>query len=138
MLPDQFRINIKNSTTVSIDASKITIKYRGKYFDSNGKLNLEAESADVANQSGSIADGAFNAGSTIDNGAKTNPLVEADLHIDVNLSSNTATPAGDVHFYLQRATADSPGWPTNGEGDEWIGSLNFSSKTDKDLTLTIA
>lgn len=140
MLPDNFRFVIQNETGVTIDASKITIKYRGKYFDTaSGKLTFETESSDVANQGGTISDGAYNTGTTIDNGAKTNPILEADVHVDFNLSTNTATPNGFIYIHLQKATADSPVWPTNGEiRDRTLhASVQFTSKTDKDITFTV-
>lgn len=137
MLSDNWRITIRNETGVTIDASLITIKYRGKYISSSGVLVYGGESGDVANQGSTITDGSYNTGTTVDNGAETNPYLEADVHIDCALSTNTATPSGDVVFYLQRSTADTPAWPTNGEGDEQIGLLNFTSKTDKDLIVTV-
>lgn len=139
MLPDNFRFTIENQTSVTIDANKITIQYRGKYFDGNGKLNFESESSDVANQGSSISDGNYNNGTTIDNGNKTNPIMEADVHIDINLSSNTATPNGNLIFHLQRASADTPVFSSDGEIRERdvIAVVNFTSKVDKDIVVTV-
>lgn len=139
MLPDNFRFTIENQTGVTIDASKITIKYRGKYRDNSHKLIFESESSDIANQSGTITNGAFNNGTTVDNGAKTNPIEEADVHIDINLSTNTATPSGNILIHLQRATADTPVFTTNGEGRsrDIIAVVNFTSKIDKDVVVTV-
>ena len=139
MLPDQFRFTIENQTGVTIDASKITITYRGKYFDSNGKLTFESESSNVANQGSSISDGNYNNGTTVDNGAKSNPIIEADVHIDINLSSNTATPAGDVIIHLQRATADTAVYTTDGlmRDKDVIAVVNFTSKVDKNVVVTV-
>lgn len=137
MLPDQFRINVENQTGGTIDASLITIKYRGKYFDATGTLTFESESSDIANQGSGLTDTSFTAGTTVDNGAKADPLIEADIWVSLALSTNTATPSGSVNIYLQRATADTANWPTNGEGDELLGSVEFTSKTDKVWTRTI-
>ena len=137
MLPDNWRITIYNDTGVTIDASKITIKYRGKYLDSNGKLNYGSESSDVASQSGTIADGAYNNGTTVDNGAETNPFVEADVFIQCDLSSNTGTPDGNVEFYLDKSTADTPDFPDDGGGERFC-VINFpNAKSDKDRVKTI-
>jgi hypothetical protein len=114
MLSDNFRFTIENRTGVTIDASKIVIKYRGKYFDpATGKLTFEPESFDVAAQSSSIADDAFNEGTTIDNGFRTNPIIEAEVYIQFNLSTNTATPNGFINILLQRATSDTPVFGSN-------------------------
>ena len=139
MLPDNFRFTIENRTTVTIDASLIVIKHRGKYFDSNGKLTYEAESADVANQSGTIADAAFNNGITVNNGIKTNPMFEADVSIAISLSGNTGTPVGKVIIFLQRATNDTPVFSTDGENrdKDIIAVASFTSKEDKILNVTV-
>lgn len=114
MLPDQFRFVVENQRETSIDANVLVIKYRGKYFDS-GKLAFESESADILSQSSTLASEAFLATSTIDNGAKTHPIVEADVFIEMDFLSHSTFPNGCLHFYIQKVTADTPVWPTNGE-----------------------
>ena len=137
MLPDNFRLQFKNETGVTIDANKITATYRGKYFNSSGKLVFESESSNFANQTGTVANAAFHNSNVVDNGAKTDPLVEADLFIVVDLAANTTTPNGDVSVYLQRATADSPAWGTDGIG-EVVAVLNFpNSKVLRQTGVTV-
>ena len=129
-LADNWRIQIKNEISGTIDASKITIKFRGEYLDSNGKLIYDAESSDIASQSGTISDNAVHDGAAQDNGAETNPFLGGRLYIDCDLSTNTATPSGDVKFILQEATADTPAWPDDETGVP-ILTLNFTAKVRK-------
>lgn len=137
MLPNKFRFTLKNETGVTIDAGRCIIKYRGKYFDTNGKLTFEGESGDVAGQTSSILNGNYHNGTTIDNGAKTNPILEADVYIDINLTTNTATPNGIVLVYLDRATADTPGYGTNGLG-EVIAVAHFpNSKVQRTMVVNV-
>jgi hypothetical protein len=139
MLPDQYRFTIENKTGVTIDASLITIQYRGKYF-SAGVLTYESESSDVANQGSTITDTSFNNGTTVDNGVKSNPCIEMDVHIAANLSTNTATPNGHIIIYLQRATADTAVFTEDGDGanSDIIGVIYFdNAKADKDLVVTV-
>lgn len=137
MLPAKFRIVLKNETGVTIDANRCTVKYRGKYFSSSGVLTFESESADIAAQSTTIANGAYHAGTTVDNVGKANPLVEADVYLDVDLSANTGTPNGTVICYLERATADTPVYGTPGLG-EVLAAFNFpNAKVRRTTTVTV-
>ena len=137
MLPDNFRFQIKNEVGGTIDANLITITYRGKYFNSSGKLVFESETSNIANQTGTISNNAFHNSNVVDNGAKSDPIVEADITIFCDFSANTATPNGDVTIYLQRATADSPSWGTDGLG-EVVAVFNFpNTKVDRQTTVTI-
>ena len=115
MLPDNFRLVIYNGNQGIIDSGVILCKYRGKYFDSNGKLNFESESSAILDQSSDLAKGGYLASSTVDNGNKTNPIVEADFFIELDFTGHTRFPDGRVLVYLQRATADTPVFTTDGE-----------------------
>jgi hypothetical protein len=139
MLPDNFRFVVENRLGVTIDANKIVIKYRGKYYDSAGKLNFESESSDVLSQSSTISDDAYFTGSTIDNGNKTNPIVAADVHVNVDLSGNTGTPNGWLAVHLQRATADTPVWPTEGVARQhtMMFFTEITSKVDRDYVVEV-
>lgn len=137
MLPDNWRIQFHNGTSVTIDASKITVKAKGKYFNSSGKLVYEGDPSNIANQGSTIANNAYHNADAVDNGAKTDPCVEADVYLQVDLSANTATPNGDVTVYLQRSSDDTPDWPTDGLG-EVIEVFNFpNSKVNRQSTVTL-
>ncbi len=134
MLSDNWRIVTKNETGVTIDANKITIKWRGKKFAS-GALTLGSESSNILSQSSTLSSNAFLASATQDNG--TDKYLEADATFSADLSANTATPNGDVIFYLQKATADTPTWPTDGLG-QVVCVLNFpNSKVARQETKTV-
>ena len=115
MLPDQFRIVVYNAGQFDIASGVLLIKYRGKYFDSNGKLNFESESSAILDQASTLTKGSYLASSTVDNGAKTNPIVEADFYLEFNYTGHATFPDGFLLFYLQRATADTAVFTSDGE-----------------------
>ena len=140
MLPDQFRFAVHNESNQTVDANSIIVKYRGKYFDSNGKLIFELESSDVIVQSSLLAHEALLVGTTIDNGAKSNPIVEADVHFDIDLVGNAApAPDGAITLYLQRATAVTPVFTTDLELRhlDAIASIHFRQEIRKHSVVTV-
>ena len=89
----------------TMDANVCTIKYRGKYFD-GPRLQFESESSDVLLQTSSLSPEDLVFGTEIDNSAKSNPIVELDVMINVDLQGHSGfQPGGSLNFYLASATS---------------------------------
>lgn len=131
MLSDNWRLQFYNGTGASIDSVAIVV--RGKYFDADGKLTLES-SADITNDT-SVATGNYGTSDVVDNGAKSNPCVEADIEVSIGISSGS--PAGDVTVRLQKASSDTPDWPDDGSGGI-CAVINFAATGTKERNFSVS
>lgn len=134
-LPDNWRINIRYTGNIGVSTTLITIKYRGKYFGTDGKLTYGSESSNIYTTGSTLNDN-YVAGSAVDNSAETNPFVEADLYIYWNLSGMASVPRGSFLVYLQASTDGGTTWPTNG-GGQVIASKQIENKDDTTFVLVI-
>jgi hypothetical protein len=106
-LPPKFKFAMECMFNDTMDANVCTIKYRGKYFD-GPKLQFENESSEVLGQVTSLEPNDVQFSTEIDNTAKTNPIVEMDVLINVNLQGHSGfQPGGSLNFYLIPATGST-------------------------------
>lgn len=125
MLATVYRIQIQNSTGVAMTASDtVVIKARRWKFDSSGVRTAESTEATLtaAGTANSLANGGFAQTNTQDN--STLGWIGGEFSLSVNVS--TATPNGNVNFYMQQSTDGGTTWPDNGAG-ELIESIAFTA-----------
>lgn len=127
MLGKTYRIVAQNSTGVAFGAADvITIKAVRWNISSTGARNAEASEATLtaAGAGNSLAIGGFVATATQDNTAASTFWFGGEFKFTVTIS--TATPNGNVNFYMQQSTDGGTTWPDNGKG-EMIKSINFTA-----------
>ncbi len=112
MIPQTWRIQVQNATGVALAATDtITGTGQGKYISSAGALTYGANTAFLPSTSGnSLANGAVANGAT-----QTNTLFFG-LDMIGEAAISTATPAGNLNFFLQYSPDGGTTWPANGMG----------------------
>lgn len=118
MLGKTWRIVAENKTGVAFAATDvITIKTVRWNISSTGARNAETAEATLtaAGAGNSLAIGGFVATNTQDNTAASTFWFGGEFKFLVMIS--TATPAGNVNFYMQQSTDGGTTWPDNGKGE---------------------
>jgi len=124
-LPADYRLVAVNSTGVQIDSGLITVDIKPFSGDGNGKVshNTEQTSNNGSNMSAGASQVIFAvSGST---------AIGLNGTVDVALSTNGATPNGDVELFIERST---DGGSTYSRDPSPVYVENFTSKTDKSAT----
>jgi hypothetical protein len=112
MLPQAWRIQAQNSTGVAFGASD-TLEVTGQawYINSSGALTYEANTVFLPATSGnSLASGGFANGTTQTGNTYFGLAALGEASI------STATPAGNINFFLQYSPDGGTTWPANGLG----------------------
>ena len=112
MIPQTWRIQVQNATGVALAAADtISVTGQGRYVSSAGALTYGAQTTFLPSTSGnSLASGGFANGS-----AQTNTLFFG-LDLLASAAISTATPAGNLNFFLQYSPDAGTTWPDNGQG----------------------
>lgn len=114
MLGETFRFQVLNETGQTINVGSggdVVINTKLSKFDSNGALSFDVETEQF-NLSSNLTDGSYSSGSAIDN--STDKWLGGDVEITV--TTDNASSAGDVSIFLQRSTDGGTTWPSDGEG----------------------
>ena len=112
MIPQTWRIQVQNATGVALGATDtIEVTGQGWYISSTGVLTYGANTIYLPATSGnSLASAGFANGATQTNTNFTG------LELIGEATISTATPAGNLNFFLQYSPDAGTTWPANGVG----------------------
>lgn len=110
LLGRNWRLQVENQTGVTIAINGCTIKAR-RYKFVSGDIDYDASEQGIFDNSGTIADGAYDESSAQDN--STADMLGGEFELTV---TTTGSPSGYVAVYLQKSTDAGTTWPDDGEG----------------------
>ncbi len=112
MLPKKYRFQVENNTGATLDINGGVTITALRYKFVNGVLTYESSEAAIYSNAATIADGAFDESSEVDN----NSDAYLGGHFVSNVVATGGSPDGAVAIYLQATTDDGTTWQTDGEG----------------------
>jgi len=126
-LPADYRLVAVNSTGVQIDASLITVDI--KPFSGDGSGGVSHGSEQTGSNSSSISAGSSQVLLTV-NGSTS---IGLNGNVNAALSTNGATPDGDVNVFIERSTDGGTSWERDPTP---VYTEKFTSKRDDDEAIT--
>jgi len=130
-LPADYRIVVVNETGVQVDSGLVEVDLKPYSGDGSGGLSHGTE------QTATLGSNLSAGGSTSLLEVNGSTSVGLNGNVNGNLSTNGATPSGDLEFYIERSTdGGSPSSGTFERDPTPIAVLNYSSKTDKSTTIS--
>lgn len=131
VLPPNYRFTVKNETGQTLANNSCRVDAKRYNFNSTGALNYESSETNVYLNSGTISNGAYNSGSSVDN--------TSDKYIGGIFEITVTAPAsanGNVILYLDRSTDAGSSYDDNGLGDI-VAVFNFTASGTQKKTISL-